>query len=283
MCCFLFSVGRESAPWLNEFVTAVLAGFVSLLYDKLCTPNTYVDSLDIQHQPLPLKCGLVCVLYFVQFACIESYLSRSQMSNSKRKSSTDNKSLKRSRYRPNLAALPFPKSIRPVTSEIKQIILDRLEKEIATKCSWSPISKSDSEDDKNSSLNACKRKICRSRFTAGVNQCTRILEDAIHRKSKRIQLLILCKDSINILCHIPPFATKLNIPLVILSGKAASLDLGKAIGCNRTSLCLFSKDDESSNEEKLDCSNDIDEESKNMIEQCHNMIDSFLSYIIKLI
>ena len=136
-------------------------------------------------------------------------------------------------------------------------------------------------DDRESFISSFKRKVTRTRFVTGVNQCTRVLESA-SQKDQNIQLLILCKDSLNILCHIPTLAKKLEVPLLILSGKTASLDLGKALDLKRVSLCLFLKNETFKEDEKLNDIQGSKQELTIVREQCHAKVDSFLEYILTL-
>lgn len=100
--------------------------------------------------------------------------------------------------------------------------------------------------------------IIRRRFIVGINQCTKILENAVHQHQKQQPLLV--KGMVNpkvkrspipslilisrdvrpatILAHIPIYAELLNIPTVILPGKASS-ELGKVAGIRSVAVAMF--------------------------------------------
>ena len=145
-----------------------------------------------------------------------------------------------------------------------------------------------------------RRNVVKKRFFVGVNQCTRVLEKMFNRQSQtseepekekelsqstvknlKPRLLVLCKDSLSMLGHIPLLAEKAATPIIVLSGKNASMDLGKVCGYKRVSICLFVENRDKQYANQL---NDKGLMNTDLIEQkCHTAINSFVEYIISLI
>eukprot|EP00578_Thalassiosira_sp_NH16_P013783 CAMPEP_0181120296 /NCGR_PEP_ID=MMETSP1071-20121207/24079_1 /TAXON_ID=35127 /ORGANISM="Thalassiosira sp., Strain NH16" /LENGTH=197 /DNA_ID=CAMNT_0023204939 /DNA_START=75 /DNA_END=665 /DNA_ORIENTATION=+ len=153
----------------------------------------------------------------------------------------------------------------PVLSAgMKHLILERLEKEIVCKLSSGSIcyrrrrvpgkgqSGKKRRRESQSIAEAAKametaESVVRSRFIVGINQCTRMLESVFkHRNEGQQQnaglplLILLARDvrPASIIAHISIYARLLNIPILILPGKA-SVELGKAVGIRSVAAAAF--------------------------------------------
>jgi ribosomal protein L7Ae-like RNA K-turn-binding protein len=97
------------------------------------------------------------------------------------------------------------------------------------------------------------RKLIKKYLVAGTNECTRSLEQArtslgvMDENGKRLlpSLVMLARDvrPPTILAHIPHLCLKLDIPIILLPGKA-SADLGKVFNIKNVSALLFMHHDE---------------------------------------
>jgi len=158
---------------------------------------------------------------------------------------------------------------------------------------------------------ARKRKIWKENIAIGSNQCLRLLEDSISyhhwckesstdEKSTAIpniekddsvvakaqpSLIVLAKDIYPpTLCSaIPAMAQKLEVPLLLLPGKA-SLELGRAMNAKRTSVLIFlSRDDGNNNNNNNNDSGaqtmEGDGDSEKEVRESRASIASFVSFI----
>jgi ribosomal protein L7Ae-like RNA K-turn-binding protein len=156
-----------------------------------------------------------------------------------------------------------------VSQNDKDIILDRLKKEIIDRFHFTlspknssaskkqkviPIDDSDKEDQHRKMTAFAKTKI-----VVGTNSCTRAFEkisraeissdldmvkkDGKNKEAIDFSLCILARDvrPASVLSHIPYLCQLHDIPIVLLGGKA-SYDLGRLLGCKKTSVLLFKKD-----------------------------------------
>ena len=127
----------------------------------------------------------------------------------------------------------------------------------------------------------------------GINQCTRALERAYKQQcqSKKNDmnpknsesttfpsLILLSRDvrPATILSHIVVYAKLLNIPTLILPGRA-SLEFGKALGIRSVSVAVFLSSDKSG-EPPHD-----DKQKEKEWKEAHNDVDSFVKYVISKI
>lgn len=91
-----------------------------------------------------------------------------------------------------------------------------------------------------------KREFLRTRMIMGINQCSKLLEEAFlsaeqkEKKESAPTLIILARDVFppTMVAHIPVLASRLDIPLLLLPGKA-SVELGQALGTKKTSILAF--------------------------------------------
>lgn len=156
---------------------------------------------------------------------------------------------------------PTPLVSTPVTPDtITEICLDRFIQEIVKpfrRCSRSTEKGGESfvmvngQLKKKTTKSAVKSKnprtddsIWNKRVTMGTNQCLRRLEKNMNDKQDshpKIQLILLARDIYppTMLIHVPVIAKRLEIPLLLLPGKASN-DMGRAIGVRKTSIVIFS-------------------------------------------
>lgn len=135
------------------------------------------------------------------------------------------------------AASPWGTIQTPVCSSLqKEIFLSRLQRELIQ-----PFFQQQEQNVKK------KRRWNNPLVLLGVNQCTRFLEKALNNSTNTTitttitpSLIVLARDIYppTILSHIPVLAKQLQIPILLLPGKA-SKELGQAIGTQRTSILLF--------------------------------------------
>lgn len=139
----------------------------------------------------------------------------------------------------------------------------------------------DHDEDHDDATAATKRAQLKSRMVMGTNQCSRLLERlvveaentaAVDSSSQQQQqcsgfpnLIVLAKDVYppTMLAHIPVLAQQLDIPILLLPGKA-SVELGEALQIRRTSILIFLSSS-SNKDDKVDANGDP--------------IDSFVSFI----
>ena len=162
------------------------------------------------------------------------------------------------------------------SSEMKQVLLERLQKEIINKLGKSRGMKRKRGDNNKPSLTITE-SVVRSRFVCGINQCTRALEndDDLHHPS----LIILARDvrPATIFEHISLYAHIKCVPILILPGRA-SLELGEAVGIMRVAaICFLPRKDDSSLTFR-DTKTKMDEWKESNID-----VDAFISYVISKI
>ena len=117
---------------------------------------------------------------------------------------------------------------------------------------------------------------------AGINQCTRILENALSYKTTGVSsdegrkhvepsLIILSRDirPATILSHIAIYAHLLNVPTLILPGRA-SVEFGSILGMKSVAAVVFL-----SSNNKAECREFSEEEV-----DANNDVDSFINYVI---
>jgi ribosomal protein L7Ae-like RNA K-turn-binding protein len=110
-----------------------------------------------------------------------------------------------------------------------------------------------------------KRQFVRKRLVIGTNQCSRVLQQA-HAETREVpSLMVMARDIYppTMLAHAPALARALNIPLLLIGGKASS-ELGKALGTKKTSIMLFLPSSETA------CSH-------------HSAMNSFIDFVVKKI
>jgi hypothetical protein len=165
----------------------------------------------------------------------------------------------------------------------KEIILDRLRKEIVDnfKFSLSPEnnrSRKRVRSDNVASEDSCvdggdkevMKTVLKSRFRVGINSCTRTLErffhnhHAIHQnnsiENNEHVALGLQPD----LVILPHFCNLLKIPILLLPGRA-STDIGKVLGGKNTSIVMFLKRSDGQIDDEVSI-------------RYHRILDSFLEF-----
>jgi len=174
---------------------------------------------------------------------------------------------------------PLDTNKAPVcSSEIKTVVLERLQKEIISKLriksSYRKIKKRKrSESESETPPKLLSESVVRSRLRCGINQCTRALEDELQSP----KLIILARDvrPATIFEHILVYAQIRNIPILLLPGRA-SLELGEAVGLRTCAALAFLARDS--------CSYQDDNKAK--IEEwneCNIDIDAFIAYVVSKI
>ena len=126
--------------------------------------------------------------------------------------------------------------------------------------------------------------VVKRRLIVGVNQCTRALEAAARNETCKPSLVLLSRDvrPPTILAHIPILCRQMDIPAVVLPGRA-SVELGKAVGGRSVAVAVLlprSTDDE---KEKKTAASDGDGPSASQIQECHRRIDSYVKFALSKI
>ena len=123
---------------------------------------------------------------------------------------------------------------------------------------------------------------------AGINQCTRALEKAYKTKSAKSSstplLILLARDvrPATILAHIPTYAKALDIPTLILPGKA-STELGKSVGIKSVACAIFLSSCSNGEESKVSSSEDDAQKKEDEWKEAQADVDSFVKYVISKI
>lgn len=173
----------------------------------------------------------------------------------------------------------------PVVDNVtKEIVLDRLDKEICKRFSLTvsvPRAKRQMvmRDGKMVPAEKKRRKremdpstsLVRSRIKLGTNECTRVLEAAVGGTGPKPLLIILAKNihPPNILAHIPHLSMKVGTPVMLLPGKASE-EMGKTLGvAKRVAILVFLPRPSSLNDDHDDAAREAD----------HARIDSFIDFI----
>ena len=123
---------------------------------------------------------------------------------------------------------------------------------------------------------------------AGISQCTRALEKAYKTKSATSSstplLILLARDvrPATILAHIPTYAKALDIPTLILPGKA-STELGKAVGIKSVACAVFLSSCSNGEESKVSSSEDDAQKKEDEWKEAQADVDSFVKYVISKI
>lgn len=162
------------------------------------------------------------------------------------------------------------------SSEIKTVVLERLQKEIISKLrksSYRKIKKRKRSERETPPKLLSEESVVRSRLRCGINQCTRALEDELQSP----KLIILARDvrPATIFEHILVYAQIRNITILLLPGRA-SLELGEAVGLRTCAALAFLARDSCSYQ---------DDNKANMEEwnECNIDIDAFIAYVVSKI
>ena len=163
----------------------------------------------------------------------------------------------------------------PVVCNVtKEIVLDRLDKEICKPFQFSlsvprqqrqqvlrpdgtmETIKRPAKRLKTEATTSSANAVLKSRLKIGTNECTRALEKAVAKDGPAPSLVLLARDvhPPTILAHIPYLAKQVGTPILLLPGKA-SWDLGRTLGTKKVTILLFmptqDKDDEHSRIDSL--------------------------------
>ena len=173
----------------------------------------------------------------------------------------------------------------PVVDNItKEIILDRLEREICKRFHFClsvprarrpkvmrdgkmvPVERKRQKTDESDT----SESLLKSRMKIGTNECTRALEAAVAGVGSAPSLILLAKGvhPPNILAHIPYLAKKVGTPIMMLPGRA-SWEMGKKLGAKKVAILLFLPRPKT-NTEAVDAKTRSTE---------HARIDSFVDFI----
>lgn len=194
-----------------------------------------------------------------------------------------------------LVASPIgPIELSPLSQVDKTILLDRLLKEIVRTFNFclSPILHKPSKRARDGESICVQRSahtqeraflisLLRSRFTMGINSCTRALEKLspppIAKQSSLIavekdeiipkpSLVILARDirPPTMIAHIPYYCHLFKIPILLLPGRA-SVEMGKVLGGKRSSVIMFFQ--------RLDRKHEDEQSSR-----YHDIVDSFIEF-----
>jgi len=218
-----------------------------------------------------------------------------------------------------------------LSAEMKNLLLDRLNKEILSKLSGSlcrrgSVSskklsgkkrrrKGKDEDPKLGSGSGIAAKasiekvkgekldapvspaesVVRSRFFVGINQCTRILENTVQHQTEGQQqhagskatpkpsLILLARDvrPATILAHVSLYARLLNVPTLVLPGKA-SVEMGKAAGVRSAAVAVFLSPSRCK-EGRAAIASEGDAQNGWEWKEAQDDVDSFINYVVSKI
>ena len=127
--------------------------------------------------------------------------------------------------------------------------------------------------------------VVKKRLIVGVNQCTRALEAAANNTTRKPSLVLLSRDvrPPTIVAHIPVLCRQMDIPAVVLPGRA-SVELGKAVGGRSVAVAMFlPRSTATDDEEKKTMTSNGDGPSANQIQECHRRIDSYVKFALSKI
>lgn len=123
----------------------------------------------------------------------------------------------------------------------KEIFLDRFAKEIVEPFRPAPPTGRETFQSTRKKKPETKGGLWKERLAMGTNQCLRILENGIKDESApKPSLMVLARDIYppTMLVHVPVMAKRLDIPVLLLPGKASN-EIGQAVGIKKTSILLF--------------------------------------------
>ena len=117
----------------------------------------------------------------------------------------------------------------------------------------------------------------------GTNQCTRALEQEIVstiEKPKKPSVLLLARDvrPPTMLAHIPLLCQRLNIPILLLPGKASS-DIGQLLGIKSISVMLFFQNNPNFIHTKMTNNNKNSREETNFCKRYDSFVNFALSKV----
>ena len=127
--------------------------------------------------------------------------------------------------------------------------------------------------------------VVKKRLIVGVNQCTRALEAAAKNETCKPSLVLLSRDvrPPTILAHIPILCQQMDIPAVVLPGRA-SAELGKAVGGRSVAVAvLLPRSTDNEEPEKKTATSVGDGPSASEIQECHRRIDSYVKFALSKI
>lgn len=174
----------------------------------------------------------------------------------------------------------------PVVDNVtKEIVLDRLEKEIIKRFSLTlsvPRAKRPmvvkggkmvpAERKRGKPSRDPSKALIMSRIKIGTNECTRALEAAVGGAAAAPLLILLGRDVYppNILAHIPYLAKQVGTPVMLLPGRA-SHEMGKTMGVKKVAILLFLPGPNTASDKT---SQGDSQEARQ-----HSKIDSFVDFI----
>ncbi len=163
-----------------------------------------------------------------------------------------------------VASISGPIATAPITTVDKDILLERFKIELLDRCNFfarPSSSGTTKQEGMELSLEERRSEILHQCLIVGTNECTRALEMSMNKRSAKSpsssvekssqshlkpSLIMLARDlrPPTILAHIPFLCKQMDIPIVLLPGKASS-DLGKLMKRKRAAIVLFCIHDES--------------------------------------
>jgi ribosomal protein L7Ae-like RNA K-turn-binding protein len=175
----------------------------------------------------------------------------------------------------------------PVVDDVtKEIVLDRLEKEIIKRFSLTlsvPRAKRPmvlkggkmvpAERKRGKPLRDPSKALIMSRIKIGTNECTRALEAAVASGIGAPLLILLARDVYppNILAHIPYLARQVGTPVMLLPGRA-SYEMGKTMGVKKVAILSFLPG-------TTTAASDNTSQGDSQEARQHSKIDSFVDFI----
>jgi ribosomal protein L7Ae-like RNA K-turn-binding protein len=199
----------------------------------------------------------------------------------------------------------------PIEKVDKDILLDRLSKEIIKKYNFTLSNCTNKKNRTKDVNNEPRRKKKRSlsgptpnnsiqnetllhndspqsysiihqRIIVGVNQVTRLLESPSLWTKETLEkpLLVFLTSDIRpptMVMHIPCLCRRLGIPLILIPGSESSLELGKIFGVRRVSVVVFTSPPSNHSIVPLQDTNDNCTPSA-LMQSCHADIDSYIDF-----
>jgi hypothetical protein len=182
----------------------------------------------------------------------------------------------------SLTAVPSLSSVIQTSSaseHVEELFLERFEKEIVQKCSFT-LSRPQASEDQGGET---KRLALKHRILAGTNACTRVLTE----EPKPLLIVLISTEKLALpWVHIPVLADRLQVPLLLLSASASN-QLSRLLRARKVSVLTFLPRAEpvivkqvSAPESEQDVADGGEAVGKNN-DGLHKAVDSFVEFVLK--